>query len=73
MPQTGFGDGQQFSDGVRGQKGTRNAPTVFNSAYYTTQFWDGRAPSLEKQAEGADGESHGNGPHAGGRGTKAEC
>ena len=29
-----------------------NAPTVFNAAYYTTQFWDGRAPSLEKQAEG---------------------
>ncbi|MDR3674018.1 MAG: cytochrome c peroxidase [Acidobacteriota bacterium] len=51
-PQLGFGDGQQVSDGVRKQKGTRNAPTVFNSAYFTTQFWDGRAPSLEKQAEG---------------------
>jgi cytochrome c peroxidase len=48
----GFGDGQQFSDGVRRKKGDRNSPTVFNSAYFTTQFWDGRAPSLEKQAEG---------------------
>ncbi len=51
-PKFGFSDGHQFSDGVRKQKGNRNAPTVFNAAYYTTQFWDGRAPSLEKQAEG---------------------
>ena len=51
-PKVGFGDGKQFSDGVRNQKGDRNAPTVFNAAYYTLQFWDGRAPSLEKQAEG---------------------
>lgn len=51
-PEHGFSDGQQFSDGVRKQKGNRNSPTVFNSAYYTLQFWDGRAPSLEKQAEG---------------------
>src|ERR1019366_7108980 len=51
-PKLGFGDGQQFSDGVRRHKGDRNSPTVFNSAYFTTQFWDGRAPSLEKQAEG---------------------
>jgi cytochrome c peroxidase len=51
-PKFGFGDGQQVSDGVRKQKGNRNAPTVFNSAYFTTQFWDGRAPSLEEQAEG---------------------
>lgn len=51
-PQLGFCDGQPVSDGVRQQMGTRNAPTVFNAAYYTTQFWDGRAPSLEKQAEG---------------------
>ena len=51
-PQIGFGDGKPVSDGVRQQKGTRNAPTVLNAAYYTTQFWDGRAPSLEKQAEG---------------------
>ena len=34
------------------RKGTRNSPTVFNTAYFTTQFWDGRAASLEKQAEG---------------------
>ena len=51
-PDFGFTDGKQFSEGVGGQKGGRNAPTVFNAAYYTTQFWDGRASSLEKQAEG---------------------
>ncbi len=51
-PQLGFCDGRPVSIGVRGQKGARNAPTVINSAYYTTQFWDGRAPSLEKQAGG---------------------
>jgi len=37
---------------VSGKKGGRNSPTVLNSAYYDVQFWDGRAPSLEKQAEG---------------------
>ncbi|MBI3694193.1 MAG: cytochrome-c peroxidase [Acidobacteria bacterium] len=51
-PEHGFTDGKSFSEGVKGQKGGRNAPTVFNAAYFTLQFWDGRAPSLEKQAEG---------------------
>ncbi len=51
-PQSGFCDGRPVSTGVRGQKGARNAPTVINAAYYTTQFWDGRAPSLEQQAGG---------------------
>lgn len=31
-------------------KGTRNAPTVINTAYNTSQFWDGRSPDLEDQA-----------------------
>ena len=51
-PDFGFTDGKQFSEGVGGQKGGRNAPTVINAAYNTFQFWDGRAPSLERQAEG---------------------
>lgn len=51
-PDHGFGDGKTVSDGVGGKKGTRNSPTVLNSAYFDTQFWDGRSPSLEKQAEG---------------------
>ena len=33
-------------------KGGRNAPTVWNAAFHSVQFWDGRAPSLEEQAKG---------------------
>lgn len=51
-PQYGFADPKPVSEGVGNQKGTRNSPTVINSAYFKVQFWDGRAPSLEKQAEG---------------------
>jgi cytochrome c peroxidase len=45
-------DNRAFSVGVRGQKGGRSAPTVWNSAFHTVQFWDGRALSLEEQAKG---------------------
>jgi cytochrome c peroxidase len=45
-------DGQPVSDGHKGQKGTRNAPTVFNAAAHFAQFWDGRAPDVEAQAKG---------------------
>jgi cytochrome c peroxidase len=51
-PQFAFSDKDPVSDGVGGKTGTRHAPTVINSAYFTTQFWDGRAPSLEEQAKG---------------------
>jgi cytochrome c peroxidase len=51
-PDAGFSDGKPVSQGVKAQKGGRNAPTVFNAAYFTLQFWDGRAPSLEEQAKG---------------------
>lgn len=51
-PEHGFSDGKRTSTGVQGKTGSRNSPTVFNSAYFEVQFWDGRAPSLEKQAEG---------------------
>jgi len=45
-------DGQPVSDGHKGQKGTRNAPTVYNAAGHFVQFWDGRAPDVEEQAKG---------------------
>jgi cytochrome c peroxidase len=51
-PALGFGDGRRVSIGVGGKTGVRNSPTVVNSAYWSLQFWDGRAPSLEKQSEG---------------------
>lgn len=40
------------SVGIDGQAGLINAPTVFNSGLNFTQFWDGRAPTLEEQVEG---------------------
>jgi len=45
-------DNQQFSIGHKWQRGGRNAPTVLNAAFWSKQFWDGRAPQLEDQAKG---------------------
>jgi cytochrome c peroxidase len=45
-------DNQRVSDGDKGQKGTRNAPTVYNAAGHFVQFWDGRATNVEEQAKG---------------------
>ncbi|MEG9437584.1 c-type cytochrome [Edaphobacter sp. HDX4] len=49
-PQFDFTDGLQFSKGVAGHLGVRNAPTILNVAYQPFQFWDGRALNLEDQA-----------------------
>jgi cytochrome c peroxidase len=49
-PATHFADGQPVAKGVNGQLGSRNTPTVLNAVYNVSQFWDGRAPSLERQA-----------------------
>jgi cytochrome c peroxidase len=51
-PRHGFADGRgaPTSAGVGGAMGTRNAPTVLNAAFLLTQFWDGRAATLEEQA-----------------------
>ncbi len=46
-----FTDHLSVSKGFKDRNGTRNAPTVINAAYFTTQFWDGRSPSLEDQAK----------------------
>ena len=40
----------KVSEGINKLTGTRNAPTVLNSVYMKTQFWDGRSPDLEDQA-----------------------
>lgn len=48
-----FTDGPlQVSEGINKSKGTRNAPTVVNSAYMKSMFWDGREPDLEGQSAG---------------------
>lgn len=46
-----FTDGLQFSAGHNELIGTRNAPTVVNAAFYTSQFWDGREADLEGQSK----------------------
>ncbi|WP_346895664.1 cytochrome c peroxidase [uncultured Roseibium sp.] len=48
----GGDDGRAVAAGIDGLQGTRNAPTVWNAAYLSRLFWDGRAGSLEEQAEG---------------------
>ena len=45
-------DNRAVSMGVHGQTGGRSAPTVWNAAFSSSQFWDGRAASLEDQATG---------------------
>lgn len=46
----GWADGRESSFGHNRQKGTRNAPSIENTAFFTKFFWDGRANSLEQQA-----------------------
>jgi cytochrome c peroxidase len=51
-PSRAFTDGVARARGVRGQTGGRNTPTIVNRGIGRTQFWDGRATSLEQQALG---------------------
>ena len=46
----GWADGRTVSFGHDRLKGRRNAPSIENSAFWQTLFWDGRAASLEEQA-----------------------
>ncbi len=45
-------DERTVSFGHNGKHGTRNAPTVYNTAAHIALFWDGRAADLEQQATG---------------------
>lgn len=49
---TGGVDRKQYSEGIDGQFGGVNAPTVYNAALNFVQFWDGRAADLKEQAAG---------------------
>lgn len=51
-PQLAWTEHRPTSEGIEGQVGDKNSPTVINSAYAPEQFWDGRADSLEEQALG---------------------
>ena len=46
----GFSDPNQFSVGVDGITGDKNASTLINLAWNKFNFWDGRVISLEEQA-----------------------
>ena len=49
LPEKAFTDGKRFSDGVRGGKTMRNAPSILNSAYLPRLMYDGQITSLELQ------------------------
>jgi len=44
-------DNEPTSRGHMGQRGDRNAPSVYNAALHFAQFWDGRAADVEDQAK----------------------
>ena len=44
-------DNLPTSPGARGQLGTRNSPTVLNTGFQSSQFWDGRAEDLVEKAK----------------------
>ena len=50
-PELGWTDNLTRSFGHDRQTGKRNSMTILNSAYATSLFWDGRASSLEDQAQ----------------------
>jgi len=50
--QDGGDDNLCVSFGIRGQKGSINSPTVYNSVFNFRQFWDGRAANLQDQVAG---------------------
>lgn len=51
-PALGWADRIPRATGHDGQIGERNTPTVLNSGFLESQFWDGREPDLEGQALG---------------------
>jgi cytochrome c peroxidase len=51
-PDRAWTDQMPVSIGIGAQTGSRSAPTVLNTVYGKSMFWDGRAPSLEGQAQG---------------------
>lgn len=61
-PDLGWADGRTVAFGHERQTTSRNSPSIMNSGYHTSLFWDGRAKSLEEQAVGPilnEGEMHG--------------
>ena len=51
-PKMAWAEHTPTSTGVHKKVGPRNSPTVINTAYAPSQFWDGRVATLEEQASG---------------------
>lgn len=49
-PARGYADGRARTRNPKGKELGRNAMTILNAAYAKSFFWDGREPTLEKQA-----------------------
>ncbi len=47
----GFTDHRATSEGIHDQLGKRNSPTTLNALFFSSQFLDGRAATLEEQAK----------------------
>lgn len=52
IPERGFSDGLVRSRGINNHELPRNAPSLWNVGFLNKFFWDGRANSLETQAQG---------------------
>jgi cytochrome c peroxidase len=52
LPEKGFTDGKPVSTGINNLEGGRSAPASINRLFSRTQFWDGRADTLEDQSIG---------------------
>ena len=49
-PKYAFAEPVSIAKGIDNRLGLRNTPSLLNSAYFQTFFWDGRSHSLEEQA-----------------------
>jgi len=49
-PRNGFTTHTPTSRGAKNQIGKRNAPSILNTVFYKSMFWDGRAATLEEQS-----------------------
>ncbi|MCH8620550.1 cytochrome c peroxidase [Undibacterium sp. TS12] len=50
QPEHAFSDARKLAQGINGQAGTRNTPSLINAVFNQSQFWDGRRSTLESQA-----------------------
>ncbi len=53
LKEHGLTDGKPTAIGAHGAKLPRSSPTLWNIGYHAAFYWDGRSPSLERQAMAA--------------------